>query len=104
MDYPVLVNPGKPSYACPHREGHEEENQSDPLWGRKTAEKCRGRAQSRAAAAPSAHIRVAGGLYRGQINDSKTQDPIGASERANRGVAGLGRHRFPAGNSEPARL
>jgi hypothetical protein len=36
MDYPVLVNPGKPSYASLHREGHEEENPGGRLWNGKT--------------------------------------------------------------------
>ena len=53
MDYPVLVNPGKPSYASLHREGHEEENQRRPQLRaaklRKTAAAGR---QSRAARAP----------------------------------------------------
>jgi hypothetical protein len=36
MDYPVLVNPGKPSSVSLHREGDEEENPVGSLWNRKT--------------------------------------------------------------------
>jgi hypothetical protein len=36
MDYPDLVNPGKPSYARLHREGHEEENHGGCKFGRQT--------------------------------------------------------------------
>nr|WP_312014758.1 MULTISPECIES: hypothetical protein [unclassified Bradyrhizobium] len=52
MDYPVLVNPGKPSYACLHREGHEEENQGSGFGNRKTPENGPGRTKSRAARDP----------------------------------------------------
>jgi hypothetical protein len=62
MDYPVLVNPGKPSKASLHREGHEEENQGGRLRGCKTPQKSGCRAKSRAVPRQRAGIPLAGGL------------------------------------------
>lgn len=36
MDYPVLVNPGKPFMSKPAQGSDEEENPGGPLWNRKT--------------------------------------------------------------------
>ncbi len=49
MDYPVLVNSGKP----PLRDAHEEENQGGSSQVSQTPQKRRGGAQGRAAARPA---------------------------------------------------
>src|ERR1700733_455342 len=86
MDYPVLVNPGKP----PLKNAHEEENQVDRFRYLKTPQK-RGRGPQGGPAARQAAEGPAGVAFgapgcvqRCQIDRSPAQDRIGASAKAYR--------------------
>ena len=86
MDYPVLVNPGKP----PLKNAHEEENKLDRFRRLKTPQKRRRGAQGGAAARQAAEgpagvaVGAAGRVQRSQIDRSPAQDRIGAGAEANR--------------------
>ena len=76
MDYPVLVNPGKPSYARLHREGHEEENQGgrlrEPQNAVKRPRRCE-KPRRAGSASPKAQLRRRASDPKSTIRRLKTQ-------------------------------